>query len=150
MRIFMTLPGARRRRYSYGNQRFLWVAMLLGIALIYGGWQAQAAAPELPGNPEHKITFDLSVLNRAGLYGPPSGLRALHYEFCIPANPDYEARVKAIDPTIVINHKSRGRIGCSAHEYLCLGSTHQPEFRRVLSQLARLPYVKRIDQAFFE
>ena len=32
----------------------------------------------------HKITFDMSRLDKDGLYGPPNGKRALSYEFCIP------------------------------------------------------------------
>jgi hypothetical protein len=84
------------------------------------------------------------------LYGPPGGLRALHYEFCIPGEAAPEAQVRQIDPSIQIFKKSRGRIGCGPGEYLCLGSTHQPGFKAVLLKLAGLPYVKRIDQAFFE
>jgi hypothetical protein len=74
----------------------------------------------------------------------------LHYEFCIPGDAAPEAQVRGIDPTIQIFKKSRGRIGCGPGEYLCLGSTHQVDFRTVLAKLAHLPYVKRIDQAFFE
>ncbi len=78
------------------------------------------------------------------------GLRSLDYEFCIPADPQLAAQVKAIDPTIVIHAGSKGRIKCSREEYLCLGSTHQPEFRTVLLKLAALPFVKQINQCFFE
>jgi hypothetical protein len=45
---------------------------------------------------------------------------------------------------------ARGRIGCGTDEVLCLGSTHQPEWRQVLTNLARLPYVRRIAEAHFE
>jgi len=101
-------------------------------------------------NPTSKITFNLAPLNEEGLSGPPGGLRALHYEFCIPGDAVHEAQVRQIDPTIKIFQKSPGRIGCSDGEYLCLGSTHQPNFKTVLLKLANLPYVMRIDQAFFE
>ncbi len=101
-------------------------------------------------NPMSKITFNPEQLNEHGLYGPPDGLRALHYEFCIPANPVHAAQVRQIDPTIEISPTSPGRIGCTESEYLCLGNTHQPNFKAVLFKLAQLPYVKRIDQAFFE
>lgn len=97
-----------------------------------------------------KITFNLEQLNEKGLYGPPNGLRALHYEFCIPGNPVHEAQVRQIDPTIKIFKTSRGRVGCTRGEYLCVGSTHQPNFKTILVNLAKLPYVKCIDQAFFE
>ena len=101
-------------------------------------------------NSRSKITFNLEQLNEDGLYGPPDGLRALHYEFCIPGDPVTAAQVRQIDPTIEISPTSRGRIGCTEGEYLCLGNTHQPNFKAVLLKLAKLPYIKRIDQAFFE
>jgi hypothetical protein len=97
-----------------------------------------------------KITFNLEKLNEKGLYGPPGGLRVLHYEFCIPGDPAHEAQVRQIDPTIQIINNSPGRIGCAKGEYLCIGSTHQVNFKTVLFKLANLAYVKRIDQAFFE
>ena len=97
-----------------------------------------------------KITFSLEQLNESGLYGPPDGLRALHYEFCIPGDSDHEAEVRQIDPTIQIFKTSPGRVGCTDEEYLCVGNTHQPDFRMVLCKLANLPYIKRIDQVFFE
>jgi hypothetical protein len=74
----------------------------------------------------------------------------LHYEFCIPADPGLEAQVRQIDQTIQIFKTSPGRIGCTEEEYLCIGNTHQPNFKTVLLNLAKLPQVKRIDQAFFE
>jgi hypothetical protein len=101
-------------------------------------------------DPLSKITFKLDQLNQDGLYGPPGGLRALHYEFCIPGDAAHAARVREIDPTIQVFHKSRGRIGCAPGEYLCIGSTHQSAFKTVLLRLAHLPFIKRIDQAFFE
>jgi hypothetical protein len=47
-------------------------------------------------------------------------------------------------------HRARGRIGCVESELLFIGNTHQPGFREVLAALSRLPFVARIDQAFFE
>jgi hypothetical protein len=101
-------------------------------------------------DPMSKITFALDHLNQDGLCGSPGGQRALHYEFCIPGDPTHAAQVRGIDPTIEIFPKSRGRISCGPGEYLCVGNTHQPGFKTVLVKLASLPYVKRIDQAFFE
>jgi hypothetical protein len=91
-----------------------------------------------------KIAFDLSGFNDHGLYGPPDGLRAAMYEFCIPARADLAAKVASIDPTVQIYAASPGRIGCTGDEYLCIGSTGQPGFRDVLANLARLDYVTRI------
>lgn len=97
-----------------------------------------------------KITFDLDEPNERGLIGPPDGLRALNYEFCIPGDPEHTAEVRSIDPTIQLFRGGRGRVGCGADQILCIGSTHQPGFRGVLLKLAALPYIERIDQTFYE
>ena len=97
-----------------------------------------------------KITFDLDPLDEEGLRGPPDGRRALSYEFCIPNTPRHVAEVSAIDSTVQCMAGSPGRIGCGADQSLCIGSTHQEDFRGVLRQLAELEYVERIDEAFFE
>lgn len=130
---------SRSRRHP-ARRGPLTLALLLALC-------ASATAGE-DGSAE-KIHFDLSALDASGLHGPSDGLRALHYEFCIPDRADAVARVKAIDASIAV-HRSRGRIGCSSDELLCIGSTHQPGYRDVLLALAGLPYVTRIEQAFFE
>jgi hypothetical protein len=121
-------------------------------ALLIGVWSA--AQQVRAGGPEpaamQKIRFDLSILNDDGLYGPPDGLRSLHYEFCIPATDMHVAEVSAIDPSVEIMRGSRGRIGCADDQFLCVGSTHQPGFREVLTGLAGLPYIERIEQWFGE
>ena len=123
----------------------MWSLLLVVFLCTHGLAEEQ---PRI--NPRSKISFDFEHLNEQGLYGPPDGLRALHYEFCIPADPRLVAQVRRIDPTIQIFKTSPGRIGCAEEEYLCIGNTHQPNFRNVLLNLAKLPQVKRIDQAFFE
>jgi hypothetical protein len=100
--------------------------------------------PSPPGAVNPKILFDLSEFNDDGLYGPPDGLRAAMYEFCIPARTDLAAEVASIDPTVQLYRGSPGRIGCTSDEYLCIGSTGQPGFREVLANLAQLDYVSRI------
>lgn len=132
-------------------QRLMWVLLLImAMVLGLGQIQIQAGNGGLNLDPRSKITFDLEHLNAQGLYGPPGGLRALDYEFCIPADPALEAQVKAIDPTIVIHAGSKGRIGCTKEEFLCIGNTHQPDFKEILLKLASLPDVKQIKQCFFE
>jgi len=127
------------------------LALLAGLILaVHLAPPDCRAGEQPPADPLSKITFRLDRLNQDGLLGPPHGLRALHYEFCIPGDPTHEAQVREMDPTIQIFRHSRGRTGCRAGEYLCIGSTHQAGFREVLLNLARLPYVRRIDQAFFE
>jgi hypothetical protein len=91
-----------------------------------------------------KIHLDLSGFGDDGLYGPPHGLWAATYEFCIPARADLASDVASIDPTVQIYADRRGRIGCGSNEYLCIGSTCQPGFRDVLANLAQLEYVSRI------
>jgi hypothetical protein len=109
---------------------------------------AQESSQQAPA--AEKIGFDLARLNEQGLQGPPDGLRALSYEFCIPADSAYAAEVQRIDPTLTLYPNSPGRIGCGDDAYLCVGSTHQPGFADVLHRLAALPYVARIEEAFFE
>ena len=126
---------------------FLAICLFLSSCLFFSECRAEDPPPP---DPLSKITFNLEQVNQDGLWGPPDGLRALHYEFCIPGDADHEAQVRQIDPTLQIFTESRGRIGCRSGESLCLGSTLQPDFKAVLIRLASLPYVKRIDQAFFE
>jgi hypothetical protein len=96
-----------------------------------------------------KITFDLSAISPEGLIGNQQSLRSVGYEFCIPAQVDRVNEVKAIDPTVQFS-RSRGRIGCQSHQYLCIGETHQPEWKTVLFKLAGLNYVRRIDRFWGE
>lgn len=97
-----------------------------------------------------KIHFDLSLLDENGLYGPPNGKQSISYEFCIPAKEEYATEVQSIDSTIALQQHAPGRIGCSDDEYLCLGNTHQKNYRKVLFKLSRLEYVEKIEQSFFE
>ena len=91
-----------------------------------------------------KITFDLGQISAEGLIGKEGGQRSMAYEFCIPANPQTLAEVKDIDSTVQYS-RSPGRIGCQSDEYLCIGHTHQNNWREVLNQLAQLEYVKQIN-----
>lgn len=97
-----------------------------------------------------KFSFDISKIDDAGLSGTSGGKVAVDYEFCIPANEKHSAAVQAIDPSLKVMKKGRGRIGCSKSQWLCLGNTHQKGWRGILDQLAALDYVDRIDQTFFE
>ncbi|MGH7675044.1 MAG: hypothetical protein ACREMV_07210 [Gemmatimonadales bacterium] len=127
-------------------ERHLLLESLVAALLVTACSPKPADAPPQ----SREIGFDLSTLNAQGLYGPPNGLRALSYEFCIPATPAHVDEVRRIDTTVVFHLSSPGRIGCSGEQYLCVGHTHQPGFRAVLERLARLEYVSRIDQSFAE
>jgi hypothetical protein len=97
-----------------------------------------------------KITFDVGGLDAEGLTGPPDGRHSVSYEFCIPDTAECKAEVKSIDPTVEFMPGCSGRIGCTEGECLCIGSTHQESWRQVLRRLAKLKYIKRIDECLFE
>ena len=97
-----------------------------------------------------KISFDLNSLNEDGLYGEPAGLVSLDYKFCIPMNDDYKNEVAKIDTTINFHNGTGMKDGCSKDEFLCIGNTHQKDFKQVLINLASLEYVEKIEQMFWE
>jgi len=107
-----------------------------------------ACAPAPPAS--SKIAIDLTSVNADGLRGPATGLRAVHYEFCIPGEARYATEVRGIDATAQFQRGSRGRIGCTNGQTLVLGNTHQRGYREVLERLAALPYVNRIQESHFE
>ena len=100
--------------------------------------------------PAEKIRFDLSLLNYDGLMGSADSLVAVDYEFCIPVNEQYVEEVRYLDPSIQLHKSSPGRIGCDSSEYLVIGNTHQLNFKTVLTNLANLSYVERIERCFWE
>jgi len=123
------------------------MAVLMSLAVL----AACGQVPEATGpDPLAKVTFDLDRLDDDGLFGPPDGRRAVSYEFCIPPSEECKELVSSIDPTVEIMCGSPGRIGCFPDECLCVGSTHQENFREVLRTIAELPYVEKIDETFFE
>jgi hypothetical protein len=100
--------------------------------------------------PDSKIEFDLAQLDEDGLRGPDGGKVALSYEFKIPDTEQRKAQVRAIDPSVRFMPGSRGRVGAGGGECLCIGTTHQKNFRRVLRALADLPFSERIIECHFE
>jgi hypothetical protein len=97
-----------------------------------------------------KIELELDDLDAEGLRGPPDGKVAVSYEFAIPDTPAHRAEVRAIDPTVEFMPGSRGRIGATKGQCLCIGSTHQADPVAVLRKLAELAYVDRIIECHFE
>jgi len=97
-----------------------------------------------------KVEFDLSVLDKDGLRGPADGKVAVSYEFSIPDSDVCRAEIRAIDPTVQFMPGSRGRIGAGKNECLCIGSTHQENFREVLRALSEKSYISRIIECHFE
>jgi len=115
-------------------------------AVSSGPVQARAAAGSCSG----KLDFDLAELDENGRIGPPGAKVAVSYELCVPNDQKLVDEVRSIDPSIAIHADSRGRIGCSPMEVLCLGSTRQRGFREVLERLCGLPYVRQIERTWFE
>lgn len=95
-----------------------------------------------------KISFDWSKLSNEGL--TPESNVSLSYEFCIPATEEHWAEVRSIDPSVEIFPHSKGRIGCRSDQSLCIGNTHQSNWRSILLEIAELAYVERIDRVFWE
>jgi hypothetical protein len=129
--------------------------LLIHLALVCVVLGAASACAVLPGGPESspdpsKITFDLAQINAEGLSGPPDGLVAIDYEFCVPATGQGQQEVSRIDPTVKLYPGSAGRIGCSKDQVLAIGNTHQKGWKAALQQLTALDYVKRIDRSFGE
>ena len=122
-----------------------WFACILAV-IAFVAWASVVTAQRI----SPKIEVDLEGVNDEGLRGPPTGLRAVHYEFCIPAGQRYAAEVRGIDPTVLLMPASRGRIGCTTRQVLAMGNTHQPSYREVLDRLAALVYIERIVESPFE
>lgn len=119
------------------------------ILLVLAAACSKKSAPEDP-TVWKKIKIDFSRLDNEGLAGPAGGKVSVHYEFCIPASEKHLKAVEKIDPTARAQKGSRGRIGCDGASWLVIGSTHQQHYRRVLYELASLPYVQKIEETFFE
>ena len=133
--------------YQRPQMRLLGVALFALLLLC-----VSCAQTKPPAQPDawRKVEVDLTQLDAEGLRGPADGKVAVSYEFCIPNTDEGKAQVKAIDPTVQFMPGSRGRIGAGKQECLCVGSTHQKNFRQVLEALARLSYVRRIIECHFE
>jgi hypothetical protein len=102
-------------------------------------------------DPLSKITFDLKEFNDEGLRERPKGeFSSTNYEFCIPANDQAVNEVKAIDPTIGVYKTSKGRSKCTDNEWICIGSTHQSNFKSVILKVASLGYIRKISETFWE
>jgi len=97
-----------------------------------------------------KVETDMGQFDADGLRGPTDGKVAVSYEFCIPDNDVNKNQVRNIDQTVQFMSGSRGRIGALPQQCLCIGSTGQKNFRKVLFALASLPYIDRIIVCDFE
>lgn len=96
------------------------------------------------------VAVDLTTIDDEGLRGTGAGRVAVSYEFAIPDTPAARDAVRRIDRSVEFMPGSRGRVGATAGECLCIGSTHQPGWRDVLARLAELPGVERIVECHHE
>lgn len=98
----------------------------------------------------NKITFDIDMISPDGLVGGSDSLTSVNYEFCLPADERFLVEVLLIDPTLKYYPQIRGRIGCTSHQYLCIGNPHNPRWKTILLSIAKLDYIERIDRFYGE
>lgn len=97
---------------------------------------------------EEKMNFNFSKLNKHGLTKVRK--TTLAFEFCIPNETEYLNEIKSIDESIAVYKSSDGKIGCGKNQILCIGETAGKDYIKILISLTKLPYVKNIDESFFE
>src|SRR6188768_3044920 len=90
------------------------VCIVIGLSAI----QCQRKMQDLSNA---KIQF---VIDDIDAHGLRNGKVAVDYEFCIPARDEILQQVLKIDPAIRAMKASKGRIGCSDQQWLCINSTH--------------------------
>lgn len=102
-------------------------------------------------SPWKKIKIDFKSLDANGLAGNELSKTAVNYEFCIPAETKYWRAVKKIDKTAQ-KHEGRGRAGCDAAKgsWLIIGSAQQKAYKKVLYDLASLPWIVEILETNWE
>ena len=94
-----------------------------------------------------KIQFAIEAIDENGLR---NGEVAVDYEFCIPASDAILQQVLKIDPGVRAMKSSKGRIGCSEQQWLCINSTHGKGWKKKLYAIAALDSVERIQETFYE
>jgi hypothetical protein len=118
----------------------LLLLLMIGFSAIHCTRKMQNLHPD-------KIQFDYSSLDENGLR---NGEVAVDYEFCIPANEAQFQEVLSIDPGVRLMKSSKGRIGCTNQQWLCINSTHSLDWKDKLYAIASLSFVERIQQTFYE
>ena len=126
------------------------IVMIMLVSMVLAG--CHVASEQSTSQPAQatKIKFSLDDIRSDGLRGPPDGLVAVSYEFCVPANQQVYQEILRIDPGLNITSGSPGRIGCVNTQALIIGETNQPNWREVLQELSTLTYVTEIRECFFE
>jgi hypothetical protein len=124
--------------------------MLMLLSMVLAGCHAAPEPRTSQPAQSTKIKFPLDDIRSDGLRGPPDGLVAVSYEFCVPASDQVYQEVLRIDSDLKIYSGSPGRVGCMTGQALIIGETHHPNWREVLQGLSTLTYVIEIRECFFE
>lgn len=103
--------------------------------------------PDISDDVLAKIAFDYSNIDETGLR---RGTVGVDYEFCIPATDEALQEVMKIDPKVKVMQKSKGRIGCTEGQWLCINSTHTDQWKEKLYAIAALEFVERIQETVYE
>lgn len=98
--------------------------------------------------PQGKVKIDKASLHR--LEQSKETPMTLAYEFCIPDSKEKLKQVRAIDTSVVVMVGSKGRVGCSKSEWLCIGNLERKTYKRVLDKIAALSFVKVIKECVYE
>jgi hypothetical protein len=125
------------------------INLFSGIFLVILFSHCALEKPKEDAQVWNKVGIDFKSIDEQGLTGPEGGKVSVSYEFCIPRDERLWKRVTGIDRTAE-RSASPGRIRCTDEQWLVTGNTHQANYKRVLYELAALPEVVRIQQAFFE
>lgn len=132
------------------NMSFLKTALVILVAVSVTGEASPPTREASQWRGAAKIKFRLDDIRPDGLRGTPGGLVAVAYEFCVPANERVYQEVRRINPGVQIQPGSRGRVGCSKDQALCIGETNHPNWRDVLKKLSALEYIDEIRECYFE
>ncbi len=121
------------------------------LLLAFSCNQKATAPASPPVDPEtlKKIGFDISKIDENGLRGPANGKTTVAYEFCIPSRQVNWEEVQKIDPGLKFAN-GQGRIGCPKDWWCVLGSTKGGGWRDRLLGIAKLPYIKEIQETVWE
>ena len=131
----------------YFNLFHLVVFILILTVSIYSCGSSKPDTNEVS-----KINFNLDNFTDDGAMKHPhkEDRGYISYEFCIPADDEHFKEVSSIDSTLALYKTSKGRSACSDKEWLCIGSSHQPNFKKVILALAKLSYIRKINETFWE
>jgi len=123
------------------NRTFIFFLFFFGYSISYTQTQPDTS----------KIAFNLKDFTEDGMKINDTKREGyINYEFCIPGSDETFREVMSIDSTVGVYKNSKGRSACSDAEWLCIGSSHQKNFKDVLLALTKLSYIRKIRETFWE